>query len=236
MGGRSIWARFISYWRPRHDVRGPDHGSNRGASGRPAGASADRRSNNGDGRRHGRPDPGERIVSGSGPVGPDEIVFLGQSGRPRRLDSSLRDQLELGYLSGLQDQRAVLERVRRQTDSGMETIASNKRPMPATATTPGVSASTSTAREDDLGIANRCVTNNYNYEVPREPQEYRGNGLPAWALVLLLAGVLGLAGAWWLYTHWPQPVPSQPNTPIVTPVTPVAPVVPGGSQEYLDLR
>lgn len=138
------------------------------------------------------------------------------------IPSALLDRLELPFLVGLQDQKSLLARVRRQTEQGVQALmpGQNGTVPVSTATTPTTAANTSTALEDDNGIVNRSPTINYylGQEVagPQlQPAQQRSNP-SAWIPVLLIAGVVGAAVLWWLYTHpvqsAPLPVTSSPAT------------------------
>lgn len=163
-----------------------------------------------------------------------------------RIDPSLRDVYELNFLSSLQDQRIVLDRVRHQTKDGMTAIA-NGQAMPTSASSPGTSASTSTANEDDNAIYNRSPTINHNYyhdngqppspiqPQPLPPYQPTPSANPWWLLIPLVLLVLasGLVLGW-LFSRQPVTIPVH-NPVIPAPVVPTpAPIVPG--REYLDLH
>jgi hypothetical protein len=142
-----------------------------------------------------------------------------------RIPSTLIDRLELPFLIGIQDQKLMLDRIRKQTALGMSTIAAGGQNGVAVATTPTTAANTSHAAEDDQSLSNRCVTNNYYVNqdtgaatqptpsaAPAQPTHW--GRIPAWVTVLLIAVGVAVAGLlWWLYTHPAQPatLPVQPT-------------------------
>jgi len=212
MGNGSRWDGIKSWFRRRADVRD--------ACGRPyldpSGASSTANSGSVGATNGSSPAPGG---SGSGSSGissngsSDPIASRLIATRPH-VDGTIRDIVELEYLNGLQAQRKTNSRIERQQAAGMAAIAAGRITMPAIATTPDTAAQTSTATDDDQAIYNRSPTINHNYyhdsgtDAPTQPQPSRTTGIPTWVVVLLIAGVLGLAAWWWLYGQRSQPVPT----------------------------
>lgn len=226
------WARTLGDRWLRHGLRGSDRRPYGRADDAP-GAAANGRPDDVAHRGHGGPSSGEPGVAGSSPVA--QIALIDR--KPTKIAGTIKDLIEINNLTMLQDKHAVLARQRIMQEAGMDRLARQTAElqglngMSATATAPGTSASTSSAREDEMGINNRCVTNNYSYEglPPDEHRRTQDNGLSAWILMLLIAGMLGLAAAWWIYTHQTQPVPSPSPQPAPAPVAP-------GTKEYLEIR
>jgi hypothetical protein len=114
---------------------------------------------------------------------------------------TLKDQLELSYLSRLQDQRAVMKHIQEQQRIGMEAIAAHG--------ANGVVGSSeapdrSEVEADDMGIVNRSpTTNNHYYVAPSFPDPAPvPTKSPFWPWLLAIPLVLGLGGlAWYL---WPK--------------------------------
>jgi len=175
-----------------------------------------------------------------------------------RLPGTIVDRMELPFLIGLQDQKLVLDRIRKQTQAGMKVIAAGGQNGVAVAMTPATAAQTSSATEDDQAINNRCTTTTTNYYLsqdpavapspngqptpvgptpiaPPAPSRSKADWWPFALLALLLLLCLAAGGwAWYLVTH-PGPTPVNPVVvgPVV-PVTPPAPVAP--QQEWIMLR
>jgi hypothetical protein len=135
----------------------------------------------------------------------------------------LLDRLELSFLSGLQDQRVVQNRVRSQTQAGIEAMRNSG--MPAAASTAPSSNGTGPTEEADAGgIINRSPTTHYHYyqqatappppTLVVEPQPAPAparSGLSPWWLLLLVPLLLGAGAlAWYL---WPKTTP----TPVAPP-------------------
>ncbi len=231
MGSSSLWARLKGRWWPGDDLRRADHNPYGSAT---AGTSTAGKRGGDDVANGGpiRPGPGGSGVAGHGPL--DAAYSL----KPRRVPGPLKDILELSFLSGLQDQRAVLHHERKLQARGMNAIAGNNRPMPAAATS-DTTAQTSTATEDDQAIHNRCqwVNHNYYQDAPRtetdsenktrpviepQPQPRPARGNRGWLvpllLTLLLLALLG-GGLLVLYLSWPRPGVITPSVnPTPTPV------------------
>jgi hypothetical protein len=114
--------------------------------------------------------------------------------------SSLLDQLELSYLSGLQDQRSVLARTREMQRQGMG-LFSGAPSKPGTATADG---------EEDLGITNRSP------RISKRIINEKGKSDAPWIALIIFLLILSLFGilAWWT-TYGPKPpVPApQPTNP-----------------------
>jgi hypothetical protein len=144
----------------------------------------------------------------------------------RSISGILKDRAELTFLSGLQDQRAVLKRIQDQTDRGTRKIEAGENGVPQAIPEPGTPA-TGTSGLDDVGdgIQNRCrVINHYHYgdtaktepapaqpvvvvepPAPR-PSPIYSNRIWPWLLLVLLLTALALGGlAWYLFNRpWPK--------------------------------
>jgi hypothetical protein len=136
--------------------------------------------------------------------------------------SVMLDRLELGYLSGLQDQRAVTARMNAQQAMGMRHLMGR-----ANGVMPGAAPDPQTAELDDDAagsIINRSpvVNNHYYTQAPappgapviiEQPQPAPQPGAvgrrASWLWLLLVPLLLGLGAlAWYL---WPKPSPTPAN-------------------------
>lgn len=132
------------------------------------------------------------------------------------MNDVLLDRLELGYLSGLQDQRVVQDRVRGQMTAGLNLIRSSGMPAAATATP---STNGAAPADDGMGgiISRSPTTNNHNHYhlAPVEPQPaptatVAANPWP-WIFASTLVIVAALSGAWWLGRERQAPVATIPS-------------------------
>jgi hypothetical protein len=129
------------------------------------------------------------------------------------MNSILLDRLELGFLSGLQDQRSVTKRVRDQTKVGVNRMMG---------TTPVAVNGVAGETEDD-GLNNRCrTTTNHNHT-------YTPNTGPWIFASVLLLGLLG--GLTWLGV-----ARTTPSQAVVTPVTPTTPVIANPAAGTIDVE
>jgi hypothetical protein len=109
------------------------------------------------------------------------------------VDSTLRDQHELKFFAGLQDQRAVLANDR----EFMQNSGFLKGQVPVKPVKTALEA-----REDDMAIVNRSPTTVNHYHAPPPQVPWR---------TILLACAIALAA--WFFQHWkdkPKPEPGKP--------------------------
>ena len=115
------------------------------------------------------------------------------------MNDVLLDRLELSFLSGLQDQREVQQRVREGTRIGLGMATANGQTRPA--------------EVDDMGITNRSPTIHNHYQSapivePTPPPAPVAKPVNPWPWIAFIATVLALASGWavWTLGHQAKPV------------------------------
>jgi hypothetical protein len=242
MGSRAAWERLKSWWGRRSRIRAASGNPYRGSG------AANATSNS-------FPDGNVPASSGAGSGSPRKhrdssidpakltLQWIAEHAeqKPREVDETIRDIVELEYFNGLQKQRQLQSRIEKQQATGMAALMEHHlngtNPSMPSATTPTTAANTSTALEDDQAIHNRCnwINHNYYQDAPREeiredidkrpqppPQPSpapQSSGVPGWVWIVVLLAIMtlmALAALWYALTH-PSPVVTPPGPPVVIP-------------------